>query len=60
MKRRGCRIAAWLAGGAFFLCIAAAGISGLTNLFLPKGWKERSLGEGVYLEDLVREAVGAQ
>jgi hypothetical protein len=37
MKRRGCRIVVWLAGGAFLLCIVAAGISALTNLFLPKG-----------------------
>lgn len=37
MRRRGCRVIAWLAGGAFFLCIVAAGISALTNLALPKG-----------------------
>jgi hypothetical protein len=66
MKKRGCRIIAWLAGGAFLLCIVAAGISGLTNLALPKGparldrldeLDKARLAEALHLKETLGEAI---
>lgn len=65
MKRRGCRIVSWLVGGALLLCIVAAGVSGLTNLYLPRGparldrlddLDKARLAESLHLREALGEA----
>jgi len=65
MRKRGVRIVAWLVGGAFLLCIVAAGISALTNLSLPKGPErldrldaldKARLAEALHLKEALGEA----